>query len=119
MEEEDDDFYAPNDLPSAFTFPGTSGGAPPAPIKQEKVGEDLEEGEEEGEEVEEEDSDSVCHYNLQPRLKTSIDQLRRTSISSQSARMAQNQNPQLNPRDSTLSKISLQEQLRQIMDRNP
>ncbi len=60
MEEEDDDFYAPNDLPSALAAPDTSGAVPPAAVKHEKTGDELEEGEEEGEEVEEDESDSVC-----------------------------------------------------------
>ena len=58
-EEEDDDIYAPEDAIQN----GTTGQQPhPAGriVKDEKMGEDLEEGEEEGEEVEEEESDSVC-----------------------------------------------------------
>lgn len=66
MEEEDDDFYAPNDdtpgVPPSDTNAITPN--PPPALKQEKIGDDLEEGEEEGEEVEVDESDSVSSYNL-------------------------------------------------------
>ena len=57
-EEEDDDIYAPEDAVQN----GSNGQQPylaGRTVKDEKMGEDLEEGEEEGEEVEEEESDSV------------------------------------------------------------
>lgn len=61
MEEEDDDFYAPNDDTPGVQPSEINAVAPnPQPtVKQEKNGNELEEGEEEGEEVEEDESDSV------------------------------------------------------------
>ncbi|MCJ1362563.1 pre-mRNA 3-end-processing factor fip1l1 [Acarospora aff. strigata] len=59
MEEEDDDFYAPNDdTPGVAPAANNATLIPPPAIKQEKNGDELEEGEEEGEEVEEDESDS-------------------------------------------------------------
>ncbi len=57
-EEEDDDIYAPEDaIKNGVT--GQQSRLPGRTMKDEKMGEDLEEGEEEGEEVEEGESDSV------------------------------------------------------------
>ena len=62
-EEDDDDIYAPEDVVQN----GTTGQQPHIAghtMKDEKMGEDLEDEEEEGEEVEEEESDSV--YSSHP-----------------------------------------------------
>ena len=57
-EEEDDDIYAPEDaIKNDVT--GSQSHLPGRTVKDENMGEDLEEGEEEGEEVEEDESDSV------------------------------------------------------------
>lgn len=82
MEEEDDDFYAPNDdtpgvAPSDINAIATN---PPPAIKQEKNGVELEEGEEEGEEVEEDESDSVSLDYLQALLKLFAESIHRTLI---------------------------------------
>ena len=57
-DEEDDDIYAPEDAVGNGDL-GQQSHPPGHTVREEKMGEDLEEGEEEGEEVEEEESDSV------------------------------------------------------------
>ena len=67
-EEEDDDIYAPEDVLKNGTTGQQSHGLGRT-VTDEKMGEDLEEGEEEGEEVEEEESDSVhSTWSDQPLL---------------------------------------------------
>ncbi len=76
MEEEDDDFYAPNDDTPGISAPAPNAltpHPPPGPvIKHEKNGNELEDGEEEGEEVEEDESDSVLPHLLQLILRAIV-----------------------------------------------
>jgi len=117
MEEEDDDFYAPNDDTPGVAPSDINSIAPPPPaIKQEKNGVELEEGEEEGEEVEEDESDSVSLDYLQALLKLFAESIDRTLISSRNGKTDRSPNRLPNLPGISLSRTPLQEPPPQIME---
>ena len=101
MEEEDDDFYAPNDDTPGVALSDTNAIAPnpPPAVKQEKNGDQLEEGEEEGEEVEEDESDSVSMGQPTIGYRTFDDSIRRTLTLSRNEKMDRSPSHLRNPQD--------------------